>query len=485
MRKQEPTVGHHIRSEVIPAGMSVKDAAARLGVGRPALSNLLNGNAALSPKMAMRLAKAFGADSEALLQLQVQQDRAALRSEASDVAVRRYVPRHLTVRAHDIERWADTIEARGYLPVLLRKLVHGTGQDLRCVDFPGGDNSQRQGWDGWVEAEAATAWIPAGESGWEFGTSKNPRQKAERDYAKRLQLPRDRRERCTFVFVTPRNWPGKVEWAARKQASGDGWRDVRAYDASDLEQWLDESVVAPVWLGEKLPLRIAGTKTLDQCWVEWADATDPKMTKHLFQSAINECREPFNKWLEAAPKRPFVVAADSKAEALAFLACLFERADLPAGRRDLAAVFECAETLTTLAPSSAPFIPIAGNAEAQQPLASLLERRHCIAICPRNAVGAKDYALGLLDYEAFKKGVEGMGFGRHEVGRLVRESGRSPTDLAAATRPATCPEDAPVGQRPRAGEKSHSAVSSGRLERPCECRPRSACHPCQVPCEGS
>ena len=41
--------------------MSVKKAAELLGVGRPALSNLLNGHASLSAEMALRLEKAFGA----------------------------------------------------------------------------------------------------------------------------------------------------------------------------------------------------------------------------------------------------------------------------------------------------------------------------------------------------------------------------------------------------------------------------------------
>ena len=53
-------VGEYIRQHVLPAGMSVKEAANRLGVGRPALSNLLNGNAALSADMALRLEKSFG-----------------------------------------------------------------------------------------------------------------------------------------------------------------------------------------------------------------------------------------------------------------------------------------------------------------------------------------------------------------------------------------------------------------------------------------
>ena len=49
--------GEYIKANVIPKGMAVKKAAELLGVGRPALSNLLNGNAGLSADMALRLAK--------------------------------------------------------------------------------------------------------------------------------------------------------------------------------------------------------------------------------------------------------------------------------------------------------------------------------------------------------------------------------------------------------------------------------------------
>ncbi|WP_157770281.1 helix-turn-helix transcriptional regulator [Methylomonas koyamae] len=43
-----PHPGTRIKTEVIPPGMSVTKAAQIIGVGRPALSNLLNGNASLS-----------------------------------------------------------------------------------------------------------------------------------------------------------------------------------------------------------------------------------------------------------------------------------------------------------------------------------------------------------------------------------------------------------------------------------------------------
>ena len=52
--------GDFIRTEVIEElGLSVTKAAEILGVRRATLSDLLNGNAALSPEMALRIEKAF------------------------------------------------------------------------------------------------------------------------------------------------------------------------------------------------------------------------------------------------------------------------------------------------------------------------------------------------------------------------------------------------------------------------------------------
>ncbi|MFX0561142.1 HigA family addiction module antitoxin [Tepidibacillus infernus] len=62
--------GTYVRQTIIPSGMTVKAAAERLGIGRPALSNFLNGNSSLSPEMAVRLERAFGADRKQLLDMQ-------------------------------------------------------------------------------------------------------------------------------------------------------------------------------------------------------------------------------------------------------------------------------------------------------------------------------------------------------------------------------------------------------------------------------
>ena len=51
-----PYPGETLREDVLPAlGLTVTDAAAQLGVTRAALSRVLNGRAAISPEMALRI----------------------------------------------------------------------------------------------------------------------------------------------------------------------------------------------------------------------------------------------------------------------------------------------------------------------------------------------------------------------------------------------------------------------------------------------
>jgi addiction module HigA family antidote len=198
--------GTYIRENVIPPTMPVKEAAKLLNVGRPALSNLLNGNAALSAEMAARLEKTFGADQQKLLKLQADFDQHQQHSTTQKLVVGAYVPPFLKITAKQIEQWADgNLEARSLLPVLLRKLVNSTGRDLTLVDFPGYDQAEKKGWDGRVDAGTATPWIPIGQSGWEFGCNEDPRQKAQDDYAARVKaIPPKQRAEMHLIVVTPR-----------------------------------------------------------------------------------------------------------------------------------------------------------------------------------------------------------------------------------------------------------------------------------------
>ncbi len=58
-----PHPGLTLRDDVLPAlGMTVTDAARALGVARPTLSRVLNGVAAVSPEMALRLERWLGVE---------------------------------------------------------------------------------------------------------------------------------------------------------------------------------------------------------------------------------------------------------------------------------------------------------------------------------------------------------------------------------------------------------------------------------------
>ena len=70
-----PHPGLTIREDVLPElGMSVTDAAAHLGLHRTTLSRVINGKAAISPDMALRLMQWLGVDAEQWLRLQTKYD---------------------------------------------------------------------------------------------------------------------------------------------------------------------------------------------------------------------------------------------------------------------------------------------------------------------------------------------------------------------------------------------------------------------------
>jgi antitoxin HigA-1 len=76
-----------------PLGLSVSAAAKALKVSRPTLSSLLNGRAALSGSMALRLEKAFGVDMETLMRMQSSYDIAQTRRHENRILVSRFVPK--------------------------------------------------------------------------------------------------------------------------------------------------------------------------------------------------------------------------------------------------------------------------------------------------------------------------------------------------------------------------------------------------------
>ena len=91
--KSPPHPGLSIRENCLdPLGLSVTGAAEVLGVARHTLSRVLNGHAAISPDMAIRLEKAGWSSADFWLRRQTSYDLAQARKGEHRIRVERYQP---------------------------------------------------------------------------------------------------------------------------------------------------------------------------------------------------------------------------------------------------------------------------------------------------------------------------------------------------------------------------------------------------------
>jgi len=89
MIKRKPThPGELLLEDVIkPLGITITDAAKKLGVSRKTLSEFVNQKASLSPEMALRIAKATKTTPESWLNMQIKLDLwNALKHEPENVS---------------------------------------------------------------------------------------------------------------------------------------------------------------------------------------------------------------------------------------------------------------------------------------------------------------------------------------------------------------------------------------------------------------
>ena len=226
------------------------------------------------------------------------------------------------VDATDLVAWANRLDAQAFLPMLIRRLILATTTQVRHVGVRSGEGVQLAGWDGIVIAATGNAFVPKGASVWEMGTNQNPRSKAQDDYEKRT---RDSQgidpAQTTFVFVTPRRWSGKEAWATDRRAEG-FWRDVSAYDADDMETWLETAHAVHVWLSVRLGTHPKDAVDLESVWGDWSQATDPPITMQFVLAGRDRLANKVIDWLLKSSETTLALRAESCQEALAVFAAI-------------------------------------------------------------------------------------------------------------------------------------------------------------------
>jgi len=320
--------------------------AQEIGVAQIRVSEIVRGKRAISADTALRLARFFeDTTADFWMDLQHRYDLAAERGRLGEdlERVRPQATARGTMRAGtalslrtlvdatDLEAWADRREAQGQLPRVVRDLVLATVGRAERVVFSADEGVQHPGWDGIVGASQGNAFVPDGLSAWELGTNRDVKRKADADYAKRTKNPLGLEpSETTFVFVTPRYWSKKREWAEQKQAEG-VWRDVRVYDAEDLETWLEFAPGVHVRLSTLTGKHPEGADAIRTFWEGWAGVTEVPMSAELVISGRNEEALGLLEWLRGQPSS-LALRAESKEEAIAFLVAAMYR--MPATERE-------------------------------------------------------------------------------------------------------------------------------------------------------
>jgi len=343
--------------------------------------------------------------------------------------------RTLEITARQIADWAGGKAAHAELPRYIRRLIHEVGS-IAQIAVPAGASTSQPGWDGELTSEHGNAWVPKGRSFWEMSCEAQVTSKANDDFSKRTKgTPEHIRKTTTLVIVTAKRWSQKGNWLAKKQTAAD-WSDIRAYDADDLEQWLEQAPAVKLRFGDQIDLTGHGVEDVERHWANWAGQTDVTITPEAFFVDREAARDRFiaglRKRLSDRNTQPLTIRADSVEEAAAFAAAVLQ--DQP----DL-----CSASLVVTDPAGWRFVE--QNTSLQVAIAARPEiaerptrREGTIAIIPyaagdmtghfRSAAGREDESEITLErpnLHQFEKALVSIGLDEGDAKRLASSTGRS------------------------------------------------------------
>ncbi|MEO2070323.1 MAG: hypothetical protein ABGW99_03185 [Zunongwangia sp.] len=340
------------------------------------------------------------------------------------------------VTRDNIERWADTTFSKAALPYLISRLVRATTPASTKVNLPSGSATYLGGWDGIVNCESETAYVPKGTSLWEFGTNSDIKGKADGDYNKRKGnpigfTPKD----SVFVFVTPRLWSKKDDWVKEKKAENH-WKDVIVYDSVDIEQWLDIALSVSRWFAAQDGVGtypFDGIMTADEFWEEWSIGA--KGLVLLPESIIAGREYEKNQLLTTLQGDPTIkgIKASTKNEAIAFIIAAAKTFPDDASDRffSKALIIDTEGNFRGVRINTNTSLNLIPRFDEAQPLYAAVSKGHHVLV----PLGADDdfnqetITLPTIDRDGQINSLIKSGVSKDEAEKFSRESGRNITIL--------------------------------------------------------
>ena len=222
--------------------------------------------------------------------------------------------------------WADRLDARYGLPELVCRLVKETSGGPVDARFDTDEGVDVGGFDGTVQAEAGSRWVPIGCSVWEVSTQRSVGTKADADYENRREAPSGwSMPETTYVAVSLRAWQRRGQWAELR--TGDGrWREVRAFGLDDVMALLAEAPLTELWLAKRLGLHPDELKLASRWWEDRQRSTGGLFDRSVALAGRSDAAEELRRRIDGS-RDPIVVEAAAIDEALEFIAAAGEASD--------------------------------------------------------------------------------------------------------------------------------------------------------------
>lgn len=332
------------------------------------------------------------------------------------------------ITSTDLGIWAPKRDCQENLSLLVRKLIRESSVKISKMLFPVGENVVLPGYDGILEVEDGTDYIPSGKSVWEIGTGKKPKSKAASDYKTRTEEVNDTNfSETTFVFVTPHVWVGKDKWAKQKRDEGK-WKDVQVIDGRVLEEWLELMPTVSIWLAKFLSIPLANIQLIEEFWKEWSENLEYKIPSTLVTSGRELEVKALTSFLTNPPSLLSVKASTTE-EAIAFIAASIE--SLEAEHREQmytrTVIVKNEQDFRPLISVKSPMI-LVSRFEGAGILDQAVKNGHHVIMPLSNDMTVTirtHIELSRLRRNYFENGLKHMGFDFDKVQQLIRNSGQS------------------------------------------------------------
>ena len=334
------------------------------------------------------------------------------------------------VNAIAIRHWAERIDARSTFPQVIRRLATATVKGISESDLPAHESVQRPGFDGVIVCEVGNAWVPTGKSSWELSAEQGIKGKADRDFAKRTaSTAQDIQEHSVFIFVTPRHWKNKDDWVLEQAGKGH-WKEVRAYDCDDLEQWFEIAPPVAVWFAGQIGIRPVGVDDLAARWTAISRSTSRDLLPSLFLTGREQSIEKIREWL-AGPPKWIAVACRSPLEVIDFI-CAWSASLEDKERSALeshAILVEDGSSWKFLRESQTPAVLIVDPSiplSAEELSRAVSSGHHVlVAVEPTPDAGARTIELERAGQFELTQSLEACGYSPAEAEQFARASGGS------------------------------------------------------------